>query len=153
MIYSKANPWFSSDATTKLKQTATSVTPTGGSDRNAFSLAALFLSTGTFLKRYDACLIKKKQRAALGTTHQTKQLEKWKEKQGVKTKKERKKQKNCCAAKIILESVQKLLHATRSWVTFYQQWMRREKNLFHLFFSFPPKCTCVPQKQHVKLGC
>lgn len=47
------------------------------------------------MKRYDACLIKKKQRAALGATHQKKkkkQLEKWKEKQGVKTKKERKKQ-------------------------------------------------------------
>lgn len=49
------------------------------------------------MKRYDACLIKKKQRAALGATHQAqhtkkKQLEKWKEKQGVKTKKQTKKQ-------------------------------------------------------------
>lgn len=141
MIYSNANPWFCSDATTKLKQTATSITPTGGSDRNAFSLAALFLFTGTFMKRkYDACLIKKKQRAALGTTHQKKQLEKWKEKQGVKTKKETKKQKICCAAKIILESVQKPRHSTWSGATFSQQWIEKAgKKSFPSFFLLFPK--------------
>lgn len=141
MIYLNANPWFCSDATTKLKQTATSITPTGGSDRNAFSLAALFLFTGTFMKRkYDACLIKKKQRAALSTTHQKKQLEKWKEKQGVKTKKETKKQKKCCAAKIILDSVQKPRHSTWSWATFSQQWIEKagKKSYPSFFLLFLP---------------
>lgn len=74
VIYSNADPLFHNVATTKLKQVATSIMPAGGSDRNAFSLAAFILFTGTFMKRYDTRLIKKTQRVALGTTkhHQEK---------------------------------------------------------------------------------